>query len=160
MARPLTLLVSCGTTLLLAGVAAGQNACPPGTTVSDYCTPAAPPAAVPSPVGTRLSGDNSSNHLSGGAGNDTISGHGQADTLAGGAGDDVIHGGAGNDRIVGGPGRDTVYGGPGDDHVSVRDGDIDIVYCGAGNDTVTADLADHVAPSCEHVLRAGSRRGR
>jgi Ca2+-binding RTX toxin-like protein len=102
--------------------------------------------------------------------------------MSGGMGDDVQHGGAGNDRIFanlgvdvtfGGAGNDdlwamahgdvtgpddtqgdTLHGEQGDDTFHVRDGEPDVVDCGAGNDTVIADFKDIVTTDCEHVLRA------
>ena len=49
-----------------------------------------------------------------------------------------------------GPGSDFVLGGDGDDSITVRDGFGDVVECGPGNDTVTADRAD-VLSGCENV---------
>ncbi|WP_068309682.1 Hint domain-containing protein [Aliiruegeria sabulilitoris] len=93
------------------------------------------------------------------------------DVLDGGVGDDEIHGGGGNDTITGGDGSDTVYGDDGDDVIDTSstgiplpdlgfgpygpvpeipaDGDptddMDTVYGGAGNDTITTgDDADYI----------------
>ena len=49
-----------------------------------------------------------------------------------------------------GPGSDFVLAGDGDDTISVRDGFGDVVECGPGTDTVTADRAD-VLSGCENV---------
>ncbi|WP_457649605.1 Hint domain-containing protein [Profundibacter sp.] len=90
------------------------------------------------------------------------------DILDGGDGDDTIYGGVGNDTITGGAGSDTVFGGEGDDVINTSgpdstgldampdlgypglypaddnpDNDKDVVYGGAGNDTITTgDDAD------------------
>jgi len=90
------------------------------------------------------------------------------DILDGGDGDDTIYGGVGNDTITGGAGSDTVFGGEGDDVIDTSgpdstsvdampdlgypglypaddnpDNDKDVVYGGAGNDTITTgDDAD------------------
>ena len=111
----------------------------------------------------------SSAELIGAGGNDTLKGADGADKLDGGAGDDDLDAGFGDDVIVGGPGRDTIAGdrrggdcGPlwckypfGNDTIDARDGEVDSVMCGAGEDTVQADANDVVAPDCEHVTRGG-----
>jgi Ca2+-binding RTX toxin-like protein len=92
------------------------------------------------------------------------------DTLDGGEGDDEIYGGAGNDTIIGGAGSDTVDGGTGNDVIDTSgpnstglapaldlgfpglvapdadpNNDKDIVYGGAGDDTITTgDDADTI----------------
>ena len=83
----------------------------------------------------------------------TIRGTQRANVLAGSPRADVICGLDGADRIRPGPGRDRVYAGPNADVVSVRDRQRDVVSCGSGLDSVTADNADHVAPDCERVKR-------
>ena len=101
-------------------------------------------------------------------GNDKLTGLDYAETIDGGAGDDTIQAGYGNDTVTGGPGKDNINsdGGSycgwyeckvpfGDDTVFARDGEVDQVECGIGNDTVQADAGDQVAPSCENVDRAG-----
>ena len=72
------------------------------------------------------------------------------DTFLGGPGTDVADLGPGNDVADPGPGSDLVLGGDGDDSVAARDGFGDVVDCGPGNDTVTADRAD-VLSGCENV---------
>ena len=108
--------------------------------------------------------------LIGAGGNDTLKGADGADKVDGGAGDDDLDAGFGDDVIVGGPGRDTIAGdrrggdcGPlwckypyGNDTIDARDGEIDSVMCGAGEDSVQADASDVVAPDCEHVARGGA----
>ncbi len=99
------------------------------------------------------------NEFYGGAGDDFIDGRG---------GDDILDGGTGNDTIIGGAGSDTVDGGAGDDIIDTSgpnsngtnaspdlgypglypadanpNDDKDVVYGGAGNDTITTgDDAD------------------
>ena len=58
--------------------------------------------------------------------------------------------GLGNDVVDPGPGSDFVLGGDGDDTITARDGFGDVVECGPGTDTVTADRAD-VLSGCENV---------
>jgi RTX calcium-binding nonapeptide repeat (4 copies) len=77
----------------------------------------------------------------------TINGTPRNDVLTGGPGDDVICGYGGNDRITGGGGNDLIYGGPGKDRINARDGQLDRVDGGRGNDSGTFDKAprDRVA---------------
>jgi RTX calcium-binding nonapeptide repeat (4 copies) len=113
--------------------------------------------------------------LTGRGGDDRLRAGDGPDRVDGGPGNDALDAGFGDDVIVGGPGRDTIAAdlgggdcGPlwckypyGNDTVDVRDGEIDSVTCGAGQDTVAADAADVIAPDCESVTRgAGSRPGR
>lgn len=70
----------------------------------------------------------------------------RADTIRGYAGNDVLRGRRGSDHLYGGPGadiihtgrdthrRDVVHGGRGPDRITIRVPDV--VYAGAGNDTV------------------------
>ena len=100
-------------------------------------------------------------------GDDQIQTGSQKDDLDGGAGADTIAGGFGDDTITGGPGADvivadggTVYCGYytcevpfGNDRVLARDGEVDSVDCGVGQDSVEADVDDVVAANCETVSR-------
>jgi Ca2+-binding RTX toxin-like protein len=72
------------------------------------------------------------------------------DTFLGGPGADVADLGLGNDVVNPGPGSDFVLGGDGDDTITARDGFGDVVECGPGTDSVTADRAD-VLSGCENV---------
>jgi Ca2+-binding RTX toxin-like protein len=91
--------------------------------------------------------------LVGTARNDTLVGTAKADRIDGGRGNDRINGREGNDRLVGGPGKDTILGGAGNDVILARDGERDVVDCGAGKDSVTADRKDVVSRNCELVHR-------
>jgi Ca2+-binding RTX toxin-like protein len=108
--------------------------------------------------------------LSGGGGNDRLVGWDGADTIDGGAGDDVLEGGLGADTIIGGPGKDTIYGEGtrsfcgglsckipfGDDTIEARDGEVDLVDCGAGDaDIAYVDAIDRVT-GCERVITGGA----
>lgn len=111
---------------------------------------------------------NTPSTMSGGGGNDVLRTGDGPDRIDGGAGDDSIDGGFGDDVLTGGPGRDTISGdtvggdcGPlwctypyGNDTIEARDGEVDSITCGAGADTVRADVRDAVAPDCETVVRA------
>ncbi|MGH2838530.1 MAG: hypothetical protein ACRDJY_09330, partial [Thermoleophilaceae bacterium] len=88
--------------------------------------------------------------------------------LAGGLGDDIIDGGRGNDHLSGGPGPDTLTGGigsdiiagdEGNDQVEANDKAIDILDCGAGNDSANLDALDGHPPSCEEDVPGGVPSG-
>lgn len=79
-------------------------------------------------------------------------GTGGRDELRGSAGDEEISSGGGEDEIHGGPGGDILLAGAGDDFVAAADGEQDLVLCGPGADTVSADRADLVSRDCETVF--------
>lgn len=96
----------------------------------------------------------------GGGGDDTLRGSEQADRLAGfnGAdalygdtGEDTLYAGAGKDEIYGGAGGDDVLAGAGDDFIEAKDGAVDRVGCGPGDDSASVDRKDLVSPDCEAV---------
>jgi Ca2+-binding RTX toxin-like protein len=87
-----------------------------------------------------LKGSKKGDVLHGLVGDDRLYGYRGSDRLIGGRGDDVI---------VGGAARDHLDGGPGDDRIFARDGMIDRVVCGPGDDTVVADRQDRVRFDCE-----------
>jgi len=111
-----------------------------------------------------LYGGAGNDSLSGGDGNDVLYGGTGNDTISGGDGDDRIDGGSGDDSITGGNGSDTVCGGDGDDVIDTSGSnplfdnpypplpmdpniynDRDVVYGGAGNDTIrTGDDRDTI----------------
>jgi hypothetical protein len=71
------------------------------------------------------------------------------DELRGSAARNTLDAGAGADRLTGGPGADFLLAGPGNDVVDARDGEPDVVDCGAGKeDLLAADTADE-ANGCE-----------
>jgi Ca2+-binding RTX toxin-like protein len=103
-----------------------------------------------SPNDDTLVGTDSADVITGGGGNDSIDGLG---------GDDQLYGEGGNDTITGGPGRDEINmtGGveqpdPGDDVIHARDGELDEISCGAGNDTAYVDRAEDGIYDCETVI--------
>jgi Ca2+-binding RTX toxin-like protein len=126
----------------------------------------------------RLFGGRGDDTVFGGDGRDFLSGGFGDDTQDGGAGDDVIfankgrdhtEGGDGNDRLwalslkdVDGPddtAGDLVRGGAGDDRIAVRDGEADVVNCGAGIDKAILDFKDTLEDgSCEVVSRKAPNR--
>ena len=83
---------------------------------------------------------------------DTLVGTARSDRMLGYAGDDWLRGMGGDDILDGGRGKDNVAGGPGDDRISARDGARDRIYCGLGDDRVTADLLDRIQGDCETKL--------
>jgi dipeptidyl aminopeptidase/acylaminoacyl peptidase len=82
-----------------------------------------------------------------------VSGTSAGDVQHGSALDDLVCGFHGEDTLVGGPGRDRLFGGFGNDTVRARDGERDVVGCGAGRDVVKADRIDLVGVDCEGVRR-------
>ena len=106
-----------------------------------------------------LGGGEAPDNLGGTGGGDVLFGRGGDDVVFGRGGDDALHGGAGADAVYGDSGRDVLLGGTGDDHLYAEDGRLDVVFCGAGRDTVFADAVDRVAPGCEvdgkQVLKGG-----
>ena len=90
------------------------------------------------------------------------------DTSFGGDGNDVLWALARSD-VAPGPGvdqvGDTLDGGNGDDVFRTRDGEVDRITCGAGNDRALLDNVDVItdasaeAPngSCEMVIRKAAR---
>jgi hypothetical protein len=90
--------------------------------------------------------------LRAGLGDDHLFGEGGDDVLHGQTGDDVLDGGPGDDLLRGGYGNDRLRGGPGDDLVQARDGMVDSIDCGPGNDRASVDPEDRVT-RCERVTR-------
>ena len=64
------------------------------------------------------------------------------DTIVGSSVGNVLFGDDGNDDITGAGGQDTLLGGGGDDTFRARDGEVDTIACGLGNDVVFADADD------------------
>lgn len=95
-------------------------------------------------------------YIDGAGGNDTLQGGEKNDTIYGGIGNDSLFGLEGNDSLFGQDGNDTLYGGRGSDTLSggggddkiyghaqgssIPGGDINILYGGAGNDSLYASL--------------------
>jgi hypothetical protein len=92
-----------------------------------------------------------STNLDGADGDDTLVAAGGADVINGGPGNDRLAGGAGDDRIDGGTGGDSADGGDGGDAIILRDRVTDTATCGAGRDTVRAELLDQLDFACERV---------
>src|SRR4051794_18850070 len=113
--------------------------------------------------------DEGNSKLIGNGGNDKLTAGDYADTVDGGAGSDVLVGGLGNDTITGGPGQDTINGDAtastcglysckvpfGNDTINARDGEVDTIDCGVGQDTAVVDAVDIVS-SCETVDVGGA----
>lgn len=141
------------------------------------------------PGNDTLTGGDGRDRIHGGPGNDVATGNAGDDLLSGGAGDDQLYGKAGNDRIFanggndeewggdgndqlwalarvdvtgpGDPSGDTLHGEAGDDVLHARDGEVDRIDCGPGNDTALLDAVDVIVDatpanpngSCEKVVR-------
>ena len=82
---------------------------------------------------------------------EVVVGTAQADTITGDRNAQAIFGGAGDDQLDGGGGSDVISGDDGADTIGARDGSIDVVRCGDGADTVSADRRDLVSRTCETV---------
>jgi Ca2+-binding RTX toxin-like protein len=80
--------------------------------------------------------------LRGTPGKDIICARGGDDVVFGLGGDDVLVGGSGNDKLIGGPGRDVPENGDGRDLLLARDGRLDILLGGSGQDRARADHED------------------
>ena len=96
-------------------------------------------------------GDDSDETLRGTARSDLLVGRGGDDRIFGYGGDDRLYGGQGNDFLRGGPGKDRMDGGAGNDRIEARDGQRDVVICGAGRDEVVSDQKDVIRGDCERV---------
>ncbi len=112
--------------------------------------------------------DLGSSTVNGLGGDDVLLASNGSQTIDGGAGNDQIEGGFGDDVLTGGPGRDTINGDftgsqcgvlqsctlpHGNDVINARDGEIDSIDCGVGNDRAIVDTADVVNSNCETVER-------
>ncbi|NBD29475.1 MAG: type I secretion protein [Alphaproteobacteria bacterium] len=108
-------------------------------------------------------GGTGDDNITSGSGSDTVFGEAGDDTIIGGDGNDIADGGEGNDTIdtsghdqplpdVGYPGvypadsdplndMDTVFGGAGNDTITTGDDD-DEIYGGSGHDTIDAGIDD------------------
>jgi hypothetical protein len=80
------------------------------------------------------------------------------DTIVGSSANNDLFGDDGNDDLTGLGGQDLFLGGGGDDTIHARDGEVDTIACGAGNDVVFADTGDIVFEDgadnhCETVNR-------
>jgi uncharacterized delta-60 repeat protein len=84
----------------------------------------------------------------GGSGNDKLVGNPFANLLVGNAGNDILFGGKGNDTLNGGTGHDQLFGQDDNDTLLAKDGQVDSLDGGAGNDTAqrdnTASVKDQV----------------
>jgi hypothetical protein len=86
----------------------------------------------------------------GGAGDDKLRGGQGDDELLGGKGADHLYGGEGSDELFDDQGHDVLHGGGGNDRFSTKDGNHDVVDCGAGEDVAVGDAHD-TFQHCEHV---------
>ena len=88
-------------------------------------------------------------HLIGTEFGDTLFGGSSANTFEGRGGGDFIFGDGGPDLIFAGTGADRVFGGTGDDRLLFnRDGQADVLDCGANSDSVNREGLDSII-GCE-----------
>jgi hypothetical protein len=80
----------------------------------------------------------------------------EASTLIGDAGPNELTADDGDDALTGGAGNDILTGLGGNDTIDARDGFLDRVHCGTGEDTVAADAVDLVDGDCEAVTVANT----
>lgn len=97
-----------------------------------------------------LFGGHGDDGLPGGRGADRIRGGYGDDELRGGRADDVLRGRQGDDLVIGGRGRDRLRGTSGDDLIIARDGEVDNVRCGIGEDEAIVDPLD-ITRGCERL---------
>jgi Ca2+-binding RTX toxin-like protein len=94
-------------------------------------------------------------------GNDRLTGGSDPDLLGGGSDRNDLSGSGGGDCLsLGGDANEGASGGDGDDVIFARDGNGDLITCGAGIDAVFADAEDQVAADCETVIRPSSLQAR
>lgn len=132
---------------------------------------------VGTPGNDQISGGRGKDRIRARAGNDRVDGEGGRDRITGKKGDDVLSGGPGRDKIRGGSGDDRLLGdsagavliggkgrdefnmdsgeqigGEGDELIKARDGALDEINCGPGEDTAIVDEAEDGVFDCEHVV--------
>jgi Ca2+-binding RTX toxin-like protein len=136
----------------------------------------------------RIYGGTGNDTDNGEIGNDKMAGGTGDDTQTGGAGNDLIFANLGVDTTSGGDGNDRLWamargdvhpgpngetdtvgdaldGGPGNDTFRTRDGEVDRITCGDGNDVAFLDAVDQITDataenangSCEKVIRKQPR---
>ena len=141
---------------------ASNGGCPPDPDIADPCPGQAgavvnggcPPAATPATeCANRRLGTRGRDLLRGGPESDWLIGLRGRDRLRGRGGNDCLEGRGGGDRLKGGPGSDLLRGGRGPDRIHARDGEVDTVHCGRGNDLAVLDDFDRVLDRCERVRR-------
>ena len=74
----------------------------------------------------------------------------------GGPGADIIEGTNAGDNLDGGPGRDRLEALGGADQLSIADGELDTLFCGAGFDTASTDAAEATVRDCEKRTAVGT----
>jgi hypothetical protein len=78
--------------------------------------------------------------------------------FSGGPGTDTIEGTNARDFLTGGPGTDTLKAFGGEDQVSIADGELDRLFCGAGFDTASTDAVETTVSDCEKRTAVGTLR--
>jgi Ca2+-binding RTX toxin-like protein len=122
--------------------------------VDNPAPPTTPTPPTRKPTSSTKTGTARADKLVGTNRNDILNGLGGNDTLLGRKGNDTLNGGTGNDVLDGGLGLDKLFGGAGNDTLKARDGQRDVVNCGAGKkDVAFVDKRD-VVTGCEKVKRS------
>ncbi len=98
-----------------------------------------------------IKGTNGDDKLIGTKNADRLVGKDGNDTLRSSEGKDVVFGNEGNDFIKSGQDFDEIKAGKGDDEIHTRDGELDYINCGPGEDLVLADPVEDDTPGCETV---------
>jgi Ca2+-binding RTX toxin-like protein len=104
-----------------------------------------------------MSGDDGDDRVYGTSGDDYVSGGPGDDHVSGSLGSDIVDGGDGNDNVSDGPpfdtGTDIAFGGAGDDIMDAYNDipQMDIIYCGTGDDLVYTDGMDQLI-DCEAFI--------
>ena len=104
-----------------------------------------------------IKGTNGDDKLIGTKNADRLIGKDGDDTLRSSEGKDVVFGNEGNDFIKSGQDFDEIKAGKGDDEIHTRDGELDNINCGPGEDTVLAERSRTTARV--RAVKASSGRG-
>jgi Ca2+-binding RTX toxin-like protein len=112
------------------------------------------PELLPDDV-EQIEGGQAGDNLSANPGGSIIQGMGGADVITGGPGNDILYGEDGADEITGNGGRDDLYGDAGDDRLLARDGIVEAIGCGTGDDYLDIDDSDTLRDDCAGTPRSG-----
>lgn len=77
-----------------------------------------------------------------------LTGGSDENVITGGSGDDRITGGSSEDVLTGALGADSIIAAGGEDTINSADGVQDKLNCGGGEDILTTDPIDILAPNC------------
>ena len=152
--QAILLMVTMGAALIVAS----------GVALAETLTCDSTPPCYGTPEADEITGTANSETIYAYGGEDDASGGGENDTIYGGSGNDhTLVGEAGSDKVYGGGGNDGIYayaldtagstdhsyGGGGNDNIEALDGNVDIINCGRGTDTVYYDVGTDTVRGCE-----------